>query len=262
MTQWYYHSGGEQLGPYDEAEMIRLAKEGKVRPSDNVWNSTMGDNWVPASTVPAFFPPGPQSDAPAASAQSPAAQYFSVSAESQRARESDKKRMPKALVPAVIALVIGGAIFGMRQFGGSASRGARIDSMVAAGGIHLGSGARIWVHLEFTKVPEAGDAKDVKIVLSSDCFKNDMTFDWATIAANPTVPVSEGSLRRKRAEGVSPGKPPRLDYVFGVSFPLPISNMEAIMETDSKLQARAELYWAGEKMHSRKCSVRNWYVRK
>ena len=189
-------------------------------------------------------------------------QYLGASDESRQAREREKKSGPKFLKPIIAVAVIGAVFLGVRQFaGGGAARGARIDQLVAAGGIHLGSGPRIWVHLEFTDLPEAGDAKDVKLVLSSDCFKNDMTFGWPEIAAKPSVPVSEGSLRRKAAEGISPDEPPRLNYMFGTSFAIPISNIQSAMETDAKLRVKAELYWAGEKRHSKKCSVRNWYVR-
>lgn len=278
LTEWYYHSGDEQFGPYEEADMVQLARDGKLKACDNVWTSTLGTNWVAASTVEAFFPgvevqePGigvqrnggsihQQVDVSAGAPRSPVMQYLGAADALRQAKTRDRR--PSKPVTALIALlVIGGMVVAVRQFSGAAgSRGARIDSLVAAGGIHLGSGPRIWVHLEFTDPPKAGDAKDVKLVLSSDCFKNDLAFDWAEITEKPTVPIAKGSLRRKPAEGISSSEAPRLNYVFGASFPIPVSSIENRMDLDSKLQVKAELYWAGDKKHSKKCSVRNWYVR-
>jgi hypothetical protein len=51
MAQWFYASGGQQVGPVEEAELMRLMASGQVGPSDLVWKDGM-PNWVSASTVP------------------------------------------------------------------------------------------------------------------------------------------------------------------------------------------------------------------
>jgi len=53
--QWHYARQGQQFGPVDGAELRRLAQEGRISPDDLVWNHTLGDRWVPASTVPNLF---------------------------------------------------------------------------------------------------------------------------------------------------------------------------------------------------------------
>lgn len=53
--QWFYIRNGQRQGPVDENELIRLARAGQLAPGDLVWNPTMGQQWMPASTVPALF---------------------------------------------------------------------------------------------------------------------------------------------------------------------------------------------------------------
>ena len=54
-VQWYYTKEGTQYGPLDESTLRRLAVTGEVAPTDLVWNTTMGDQWVEASTIPDLF---------------------------------------------------------------------------------------------------------------------------------------------------------------------------------------------------------------
>lgn len=53
--QWFYIRDGQRLGPVEERELFRLAREGKLAPADLVWNPTMDQEWQPASTVPGLF---------------------------------------------------------------------------------------------------------------------------------------------------------------------------------------------------------------
>ncbi len=53
--QWFYILNGQRLGPVDESELFRLAREGALTPGDLVWNPTMGTQWQPASSVPNLF---------------------------------------------------------------------------------------------------------------------------------------------------------------------------------------------------------------
>jgi len=53
--QWYYALNGQQQGPVEWDGLVALASEGKLKPSDLVWNSTMGNQWTKASTVPGLF---------------------------------------------------------------------------------------------------------------------------------------------------------------------------------------------------------------
>lgn len=54
--QWFYIRDGQRFGPVEEAELIQLAREGRLHSDDLVWNSTMGQEWKPASSVPDLFP--------------------------------------------------------------------------------------------------------------------------------------------------------------------------------------------------------------
>jgi len=57
--QWHYTKDSEQFGPVDEAELKSLVQQEKIRKTDLVWNHTMGDKWVPASSVESIFPSAP-----------------------------------------------------------------------------------------------------------------------------------------------------------------------------------------------------------
>jgi uncharacterized membrane protein len=50
--QWYYAVNGQQVGPVEQEILEGLIRDGKVKPDDLVWNASMGNQWVKASTVP------------------------------------------------------------------------------------------------------------------------------------------------------------------------------------------------------------------
>jgi uncharacterized membrane protein len=52
---WYYALEGRQYGPVSWEELQRLARGGRLAPTDYIWNSTMGQHWAQASTVPDLF---------------------------------------------------------------------------------------------------------------------------------------------------------------------------------------------------------------
>lgn len=63
--QFYYAVGGKQQGPVGDEELASLAREGKLKPDDLVWNSSFGSEWRKAATVPGLFDhlaPTPGSD--------------------------------------------------------------------------------------------------------------------------------------------------------------------------------------------------------
>lgn len=53
---WFYIQNEQRVGPIEEDELFRLAGEGRLSPDDPVWNPSMGEQWMPASTVPDLFP--------------------------------------------------------------------------------------------------------------------------------------------------------------------------------------------------------------
>ncbi len=53
--QWHYTKQGQQFGPVDDAELLRLAQLGQITPEDLVWNPTIGEKWVSASSVKNLF---------------------------------------------------------------------------------------------------------------------------------------------------------------------------------------------------------------
>ena len=57
--QWFYTSGGLQFGPIEESVLFQMARDGQLKPTDLVWNSSMGSQWIEASSIPGLFPAGP-----------------------------------------------------------------------------------------------------------------------------------------------------------------------------------------------------------
>ena len=55
--QWFYIRDGQRIGPVEDGELFRLAREGQLGAGDLVWNPTMGQEWKPASSIPALFAP-------------------------------------------------------------------------------------------------------------------------------------------------------------------------------------------------------------
>jgi Zn-dependent protease len=66
---WYYVKSGAQFGPIHEEELRRLCLEGGILPQDLVWNATMGDHWVAASSIEKLFPPAPVTPPPPIASQ-------------------------------------------------------------------------------------------------------------------------------------------------------------------------------------------------
>jgi len=57
--QWHYTKDSEQFGPVAEEELRSLVQQEKITKEDLVWNHTMGDKWVPASSIESIFPSAP-----------------------------------------------------------------------------------------------------------------------------------------------------------------------------------------------------------
>ena len=49
-TEWFLHKEGSQFGPYTWDQLCAFAREGRVQPGDNVWNSGMAA-WASAQEV-------------------------------------------------------------------------------------------------------------------------------------------------------------------------------------------------------------------
>ncbi len=56
---WYYAENGTQQGPVEFEKLVALVAEGRLKPSDLVWNSSMGKQWAKAGTVEGLFEQAP-----------------------------------------------------------------------------------------------------------------------------------------------------------------------------------------------------------
>src|SRR6188472_1248011 len=55
---WYYHLGGQQLGPVSDAELANLLQSGRINRNTPVWREGMAD-WQPLSAARPDGPPMP-----------------------------------------------------------------------------------------------------------------------------------------------------------------------------------------------------------
>lgn len=61
---WYYGVNQQQYGPVSFEDLVRLVKEGRLLPTDLVWNPEMGEQWVEARSVPGLILQGPPASMP------------------------------------------------------------------------------------------------------------------------------------------------------------------------------------------------------
>src|SRR5687767_8776172 len=54
MSEWYYTSGGQQVGPVTSSELKQAARSGRLAPTDLVWKDGMAE-WSPATKVRGLF---------------------------------------------------------------------------------------------------------------------------------------------------------------------------------------------------------------
>jgi len=53
--QWFYVANGKQGGPITDAELAELVRTGQLKPTDFVWNESMGETWARAEAVAGLF---------------------------------------------------------------------------------------------------------------------------------------------------------------------------------------------------------------
>lgn len=90
---WYYGVNQQQYGPVSFEDLLRLVKEGRLLPTDLVWNPDMGEQWVEARTVPGLILQGPPAsvpvEAPAAAAVVTAPAVVQPTADAQRPHQTE-----------------------------------------------------------------------------------------------------------------------------------------------------------------------------
>ena len=94
--QWYYAVNGKQNGPVDEAALRVLAQEGKLGRDDLVWNTSMGNQWSKAGTVPGLFGDVPVSPGGVAASAVPGAPATPASSAGYESRTPNRDLMAQA----------------------------------------------------------------------------------------------------------------------------------------------------------------------
>jgi hypothetical protein len=138
---------------------------------------------------------------------------------------------------------------------------AELSDMVPGGHIVTGE-LECWLTLEFKRLPEGIDPKDVKIRFVSEALETPAEFGWPFIARNDyelRKNVSFGPAMRRKFSTTAAGPPP-LNEPLRVKFPLE-AKRRVQMGFASTLWLHAELWWGGEKQDSVKRSIGHMYQR-
>lgn len=138
---------------------------------------------------------------------------------------------------------------------------AQLSDMVPGGNIMTGQ-LECWLTLEFERLPDGIDPRDVKVRFVSDALEAPAEFDWRFIASHDLAVKENAAFgsRFQAKETSHPDGPPPLKDPLRVKFPLE-AKRRVRTGFGSTLWLHAELYWGGEKQDSVKRSIEHMYQR-
>lgn len=117
MSQWFVAHNGQQLGPFEPAQIKQMAASSQIRLDTLLWKEGMS-NWVAAQTIPGLFPQMPPTipvaapAIPVATAAAPlAVPYEESPTPTRRKRRSRGKSKTTA---GVLGILLGG--IGVHKF--------------------------------------------------------------------------------------------------------------------------------------------------
>jgi len=137
---------------------------------------------------------------------------------------------------------------------------AHLSNMVPGQSVH-GGDLQCWLTLEFDRMPEGIDARDVVVRFTSPALRHPAEFDWKYISSHDML-VPEGSQAfgsGNRANTASTAStPPPIGMPIKVKFMLPAK--ETIENAPSTLWLRAEIIWGGSEMDSVDRTIEHVYA--
>ena len=134
---------------------------------------------------------------------------------------------------------------------------AKIDNMVPGG--NVGSGAlECWLTLQFDKVPEGADPRDVTVRFHSVALDGEPEFDWTFIAGRDvTAGGGKFGTGNRRNDATTGETDPPLGQPLKVKFPLDAKR--EISTISDTVWLHADLYWGGKKQDSMKRDIQRLY---
>ena len=154
----------------------------------------------------------------------------------------------------VLALVLGGLAAAAL---GHLLKPARIYGLQAVGTPGDPRPA-VWVTLKFDRVPRAGSAMDVQLIVNSTAFVRPISLDWRHIATHAQTMASNG-LNRVPAP-LPANQPPPLKRPIELMLQLPLKDRIPDVRHREGLPIVAELYWAGQKQGEARASANSLYI--
>ncbi len=121
-TEWLYSRDGTDHGPVSSSELVELAKNGQLLPSDLLWKEGMSE-WKPASSFPKLFPSREENEVPVVivtTTNKPTASK-SGTAKAVANKVTSRKIAPgaqKAVGKKRMWMIVGGVLLGLIIVGG------------------------------------------------------------------------------------------------------------------------------------------------
>ena len=171
---------------------------------------------------------------------------------------SQRRTLRLALVGVALASIVSGAV-ACNVIDAALGRHAHLSNMVPGQGIN-GGDLQCWLTMEFDRLPEGIDHRDVVVRFHSVALEHPVEFDWDYIAPRDFV-VPEGSQAfgsGHRANTAStPSSAPPVGMPMKAKFILPAKPV--IENAPDTIYLYAELYWGGDKMDTAQRTIEHVY---
>ena len=133
---------------------------------------------------------------------------------------------------------------------------AKIDNMVPGG--NIGSGAlECWLTLQFDKLPQSADPRDVTVRFRSVALEGEPEFDWGFIAGRDVTAGKKFGSGNRPNDATTARTDPPLGQPLKVRFPL--AAKREITTRSHEVWLHADLYWGGKKQDSMKRDIQRLY---
>ena len=165
-----------------------------------------------------------------------------------------------ATLPVALLALLSGAV-ACNVVDAALGRHAHLQEMVPGQSVN-GGDLHCWLTMEFDRLPEGIDHRDVVVRFESVALKRPVEFDWQYIASHDLL-VPQGNQAfgsgHRRNEASTPSEPPPIGTPFKIKFKLPAKTK--VDKVSGALVLSAQLIWDGEEQDSLQRTIEHVYAR-
>ncbi len=161
---------------------------------------------------------------------------------------------------AVTVSAIAGGLVACNVIDAALGRHAHLSNMVPGQSV-TGGDLQCWLTMEFDRLPEGIDHRDVVVRFTSVALERPVEFDWQYIASHDLIVPDGGQAfgaGHQRFEASKPSQPPPVGQAFKVKFTLPAK--QTIENAPDTLYLEAELVWGGQSQDSTQRTIEHVYA--